>query len=66
MGNKKYEAVEAMSTEEIKEQINEVSTRLVKIKFNHAVSPVEDTSQLSKTRRHIARLKTELKKRNAK
>ena len=66
MGNKEYEAIEAMSTEEIIEQINEVSTRLVKMNFNHAVSPVEDTSQLSKTRGHIARLKTELNKRNAK
>lgn len=66
MGNKKYEAIEAMSKEEIVEQINEVNTRLVKMMFNHAVSPVEDTSQLSKTRTHIARLKTELNKRNAK
>lgn len=65
MGNKKYEAIQAMSTEEIAEQISEVTTRLTKIKFNHAVSPVEDTSQLKKTRQHIARLKSELNKRNS-
>lgn len=41
-------------------------TRLQKLRFNHAVSPIENTNVLLKLRRDIARIKTELRAREIK
>ncbi len=60
MANKHYEEIAQLSVEDIKEQIEEAKVRLSKLRFNHTVSPIEDSTQLRKLRKRIARLNTEL------
>lgn len=52
--------IKELSTPELKERIEDTSTLLVRLKFNHAVSPLENPSKITKTRRLIARMKTEM------
>ncbi len=63
MANTKYEEVAQLSTEDLVEQLDEAKARLDKMRFNHAVSPIEDGTQLKNAKRQIARLMTELRKR---
>ena len=52
-----------MKTSEIKEKIETEKAALTKMKMNHAVSPLENPMLIRTTRRNIARLMTELRKR---
>ncbi len=52
-----------MTTEEIKDKISDETDALKKLKMHHAVSPLENPLQLRYRRKDIARLKTELTKR---
>ena len=52
-----------MTTEEIKARVEAESSSLDKLKMNHAVSPLESPLVIRSTRRTVARLKTELNKR---
>ena len=52
-----------LTTEEIKEKIATEQSTLTKLKMNHAVSPLENPMLIRTTRRNIARLMTELRKR---
>ena len=61
--NTNYEQIIGMTTDEIVEDLDETRARLNKMRFNHAVSPIEDGTTLKKTKNHIARLMTELRKR---
>ena len=49
-----------LSSEELSEAISEAEVRAQKLKFAHAVSPIENPAQIKSARKHIARLKTEL------
>ena len=53
-----------ISPEDLKERLMTETERLRKLKFSHAVSPIEDPSQIKISRRELARLKTEVTKRN--
>lgn len=61
---KNSEIVE-LTTEELVAKIGEEKTNLTKLKFAHAVSAIENPTRISKVRREIARLNTELTKRKA-
>ena len=52
-----------MTTEEIKDKLVEDAEMVSKLKLSHAVSPLENPMQLKARRQVVARLKTELKKR---
>ncbi|HRK27595.1 MAG TPA: 50S ribosomal protein L29 [Chitinophagales bacterium] len=52
-----------LSVEDLLEKQSEDSLRLQKLRFNHAVSPLENTNVLKQLRREIARVKTELRAR---
>lgn len=54
-----------LSTEELVAKIKEESTTLTKLKFAHAVSAIENPSRITKVRKGIAQLNTELTKRKA-
>ncbi|PRY49916.1 LSU ribosomal protein L29P [Arcticibacter pallidicorallinus] len=54
-----------LSTEEIVSRIGEEKSNLTKLKFAHTVSAIENPSRISKVRKEIARLNTELTKRKA-
>ena len=54
-----------LSTEELVARISEEKNNFTKLKFAHAVSAIENPTRISKVRKDIARLNTELTKRNA-
>ncbi|QQL48527.1 50S ribosomal protein L29 [Mucilaginibacter ginkgonis] len=54
-----------LSTEQLTARINEEKNNLTKLKFAHAVSAIENPTRITKVRKDIARLNTELTKRNA-
>jgi large subunit ribosomal protein L29 len=47
-----------LSVEQLKQQIAEEKDRLVKLKFAHAITPIENPKRITETRRNIARLNT--------
>ncbi len=61
---KNSEIVE-LSTEELAAKLGEEKQTLTKLKFAHAVSAIENPSRITKVRKDIARLTTELTKRKA-
>ena len=63
MPNKKYEEIINLSNEELAQQIADSKVRMQRLRFNHAISPLENPNVLGEARKHIARLKTELRKR---
>ena len=54
-----------LSTEELVAKISEERSTLTKLKFAHAVSAIENPTRITKVRKDIARLNTELTKRKA-
>jgi large subunit ribosomal protein L29 len=52
-----------MSAEDLKSRVQEDELRLKKLEFAHAISPLENPMSIRALRRDIARLKTELHKR---
>ena len=54
-----------LSTEEIVARISEERANLTKLRFAHTVSAVENPSRINKIRKDIARLNTELTKRQS-
>ena len=59
----KTSEIKDLTTEEIREKIEAEKAALNKMKMNHAVSPLENPMLIRLTRRNIARLMTELRKR---
>jgi len=49
-----------LTTEELTARIGEERANLTKLKFAHAVSAIENPTRISKVRKDIARLNTEL------
>lgn len=58
--------IRELSSQEIRERIQEEKARLVRMRLNHAVSPLDNTNQLKEARATIARLNTELRARQLK
>jgi large subunit ribosomal protein L29 len=61
----KQAEINKLSLEDVKSSISNFSEQLVKMKLAHKVSPMENPIQIQKVRKTIARLKTELTKREA-
>jgi large subunit ribosomal protein L29 len=59
----KNSEIRQLSTKELIERIEEEKLHLVMLRMNHAVSPLENPLQIRNVRRDIARLKTELRRR---
>jgi len=59
----KQDIVRDLTTEEIRDRIAEERGIYTKLKLSHAVSPIENPLKIKQTRRLIARLETEYKKR---
>jgi large subunit ribosomal protein L29 len=53
--------IKEMSVQDLQERVASEKARLATMKVQHAVSPVEDPSQIKKTRRDIARMMTILR-----
>jgi len=54
-----------LTTEELTARISEERTNLTKLKFAHAVSAIENPTRITRVRKDVARLNTELTKRKA-
>ena len=61
----KSSEIQALSTEEVIARINEEKANLTKMKFAHTVSAIENPTRITKVRKDVARLNTELTKRKA-
>jgi large subunit ribosomal protein L29 len=61
----KQQEITKMSVEDVKKRITDFSEQLVKMKLTHGVAPMENPLQIRHLRRTIARLKTEVTKREA-
>ncbi|MFW5656288.1 MAG: 50S ribosomal protein L29 [Bacteroidota bacterium] len=59
----KNSEVRELGTNEIIERIENEQAFLLKQKMNHAVSPLDNPQKIMETRKNVARLKTELRKR---
>jgi large subunit ribosomal protein L29 len=54
-----------LSAEELASRISEERANLTKLKFAHTVSAIENPTRITKVRKDVARLNTELTKRKA-
>jgi large subunit ribosomal protein L29 len=61
---KATEDYRSLTDEALNDKIGEESFNLKKMKFSHAVNPIENPMAIRGIRRQIARLKTEQHKRN--
>jgi large subunit ribosomal protein L29 len=59
----KQKEITQMSISEINEKLSEEKATLVKLELNHSVSPIENPLKIRSSRRAIARMNTELRKR---
>ncbi len=59
----KQSVIHEMSTGELNERLEEERKQLRKLKMNHAVSPLENPMKIKDYRRTVARIMTELRKR---
>ena len=62
----KQEDIKNLSEDDLQENLAEQTANLEKLRMNHSVSPLENPKQLKEVRRTVARLKTEIKKRELK
>jgi len=59
----KTSEIKELSNQELLERIDNEKTSLVRMKLNHAISPLENPQKIKESRRTIARLLTEKHKR---
>jgi large subunit ribosomal protein L29 len=55
-------SIQGLSEQDLVARIKEDEMRLKKLEFAHAISPLENPMNIRNLRRELARLKTELKK----
>lgn len=63
MAKLKREDLNQLSNEDLQQRLHDDSQHLTKLRFTHAVNPIDNPAQLRAIRREIARLKTEIRKR---
>lgn len=52
-----------LSSQELLERLDNEKSMLVRMKLNHAISPLDNPMKIRYTRKNIARIETELRKR---
>ena len=60
----KNSVIKEMTTSELLERLVEEKKQLVKLKINHAVTPLENPMKIKEYKKTIARIITEVRKRN--
>lgn len=60
---KKKEVINDLSKEDLLEKLESEKMQLVKMKLHHAVSPIENPQKIKEFRKSIARINTELRRR---
>ena len=61
----KQQEIAKLSVEDIKGQVKTMSEQMEKMKLTHSVAPLENPMQIRHIRKTVARLKTELTKRES-
>ena len=59
----KIKELRELETKELAERLDAEVVKYNQMKLNHAITPLENPSQIKATRRDIARMKTELRQR---
>ena len=59
----KIKEVKEMDAKTLAETLGNLQEKLAQMKLNHAVTPLENPSQIKAVRRDIARLNTEIRQR---
>lgn len=59
----KMSEIRELSTPDLIERIDTEKTMLVRLRLNHAITPLDNPQKLKQARKNIARLMTELKAR---
>ncbi len=52
--------IKELTQEELKERLESEENLMVRMRMNHAVSPLDNPNKIGETRKNIARLKTEM------
>lgn len=52
-----------LTDQELSEKLKDDHAQYIRMKFNHAVSPIENPTRLRQLRRDIARIRTEITRR---
>lgn len=60
----KNEEIRALSLDDLRTQLKTEQTNGQQLRFAHAISPLENPSRLKANRKTVARLQTELTRRN--
>ena len=60
MKKMKKSEIKALSVEQLKQNVAAEQDRLLKLKFAHAITPIENPMRIRQSRRLIAQLMTEL------
>jgi large subunit ribosomal protein L29 len=59
----KIQEINELATKDLAERLETEVAKLQQLKLNHAITPLENPSQIKETRRTIARIKTVLRQR---
>ena len=59
----KIQEINELATKDLAERLETEVAKLQQLKLNHAITPLENPSQIKEARRTIARMKTELRQR---
>jgi len=59
----KQSVIIELSNDDLLERLEEEQKQLVRLKLNHAVSPLENPNKIKDYRKTVARIKTEIHKR---
>lgn len=63
MASKQFIELQELSDDDIRAELREVESQFQKLKFDHAIRGLENPLVLRQVRRNIARLKTEIRRR---
>ncbi|GFI12581.1 MAG: 50S ribosomal protein L29 [Muribaculaceae bacterium] len=59
----KKEEIREMSTDDLRERLQQMEKDYLQLRINHSVTPLDNPAQITADRRMIARVKTELRRR---
>ena len=59
----KKESLKELSVNDLNERLEQAQEQLLKMRLNHAASPLENPNLIRATRKNIARILTELRRR---
>lgn len=60
----KQQEIKELSTNDLKDKLDEWQNQIVKLKLNHSISPLDNPGKIKVYRRTIARMKSELQRRD--